>query len=167
MNIEEVVEKIGVEKLAIAAANVNMPPTKSTKPDSNEEHIKQVLIQALFDEIKDINSKIDNFKNMINEKIELLQIDNNNKHAFHMYVIKLLNLDRDLIATEIEKRGVSVGVHYRPVHLEPYYANKFPDNIGKFPIAEAMGAKILTLPIWPDLSHELQQRVIDVVQEAL
>ena len=38
--------------------------------------------------------------------------------------------------TEIEKKGVSVGVHYRPVHLEPYYANKFPDNIGKFPIAE-------------------------------
>ena len=62
MNIEEVVEKIGVEKLAIAAANVNIPPTNSKKPDSNEEHIRQALIQALFDEIKDINSKIDNFK---------------------------------------------------------------------------------------------------------
>ena len=84
-----------------------------------------------------------------------------------MYVIKLLNLDRDLIATEIEKRGVSVGVHYRPVHLEPYYANKFPDNIGNFPIAEEIGDKILTLPIWPDLSPELQQHVIDVLQEVL
>ena len=102
-----------------------------------------------------------------NKNIELLERDKNNKHAFHMYVIKLLNLDRDLIATEIEKKGVSVGVHYRPVHLEPYYANKFPDNIGKFPIAEEMGEKILTLPIWPELSPELQQHVIDVLQEVL
>ena len=70
MNIEEIVEKIGVEKLAIAAANENLPPTKSTKPDSNEEHIRQSFIDALFNEIKDINSKIDNFKIMIKEKIE-------------------------------------------------------------------------------------------------
>ena len=41
MNIEEIVEKIGVEKLAIAAANKNLPPTKSTKPDSNEDDIRQ------------------------------------------------------------------------------------------------------------------------------
>ena len=70
MNIEEIVEKIGVEKLAIAAANENLPPTKSTKPDANEEHIRQSFIDGLFDEIKDINSKIDNFKIMIKEKIE-------------------------------------------------------------------------------------------------
>ena len=70
MNIEEIVEKIGVEKLAIAAANENLPPTNSTKPDSNEEHIRQSFIDALFNEIKDINSKIDNFKIMIKEKIE-------------------------------------------------------------------------------------------------
>ena len=70
MNIEEIVEKIGVEKLAIAAANKNLPPTKSTKPDSNEDDIRQSFIDALFNEIKDINSKIDNFKIMIKEKIE-------------------------------------------------------------------------------------------------
>ena len=57
MNIEEIVEKIGVEKLAIAAANENLPPTKSTKPDYNEDHIRQSFIDALFNEIKDINSK--------------------------------------------------------------------------------------------------------------
>ena len=55
MNIEEIVEKIGVEKLAIAAANENLPPTKATKPDSNEEHIRQSFIDELYNEIKDIN----------------------------------------------------------------------------------------------------------------
>ena len=70
MNIEEIVEKIGVEKLAIAAANENLTPTKSTKPDYNEDHIRQSFIDALFNEIKDINAKIDNFKIMIKEKIE-------------------------------------------------------------------------------------------------
>ena len=48
MNIEEIVEKIGVEKLAIAAANENLPPTNSTKPDSNEEQVaetKETVIQ--------------------------------------------------------------------------------------------------------------------------
>ena len=70
MNIEEIVEKIGVEKLAIAAANENLPPTKSTKPDYNEDHIRESLINSLYGEIKDINSKIDGFKILIAEKIE-------------------------------------------------------------------------------------------------
>ena len=70
MNIEEVVEKIEVEKLAISAANENLPPTKSTKPDYNEDHIRESLINSLYGEIKDINSKIDGFKILIAEKIE-------------------------------------------------------------------------------------------------
>ena len=57
MNIEEVVEKLEVNKLAIAAANDNFPPTKSTNPDSNEDGIKQSFIDALYSEQKDINSK--------------------------------------------------------------------------------------------------------------
>ena len=48
MNIEEIVEKIGVEKLASTAANENSPPTKSTKPDSNEDYIREFLINSLF-----------------------------------------------------------------------------------------------------------------------
>jgi hypothetical protein len=70
MNIEEVVEKLEVNKLAIAAANDNFPPTKSTNPDSNEDGIKQSFIDALYSEQKDINSKIDDYKNLITERIQ-------------------------------------------------------------------------------------------------
>jgi hypothetical protein len=70
MNLEELLGNIGVEKLAISASNDNSPPKKSSKPDSNEEHIRQSFIDALFSEIKDINSKIDDYKIMIAEKIE-------------------------------------------------------------------------------------------------
>ena len=70
MNIEEVVGKLEVKKLAIAAANDNLPPTKSGKPDSNEDDIRQSFIDALYSEIKDINSKIDGYKILIAERIQ-------------------------------------------------------------------------------------------------
>jgi hypothetical protein len=69
MNLEEVIGKIGVEKRAIAAATDNSPPTKSSNPDSNEEHIRQFFIDALYSEIKDINTKIDSYKILISERI--------------------------------------------------------------------------------------------------
>ena len=44
-------------------------------------------------------------------------------HAYHLYVIRIAN--REAVFTELRRKGICVNVHYIPVHLQPYYRNRF------------------------------------------
>ena len=59
-----------------------------------------------------------------------------------------------------------MNVHYIPVHLQPYY-QKMGFKPGDFPEAEAYYAGALTLPLHPGLTEEDQDRVVNVLSEAL
>ena len=91
--------------------------------------------------------------------------------AYHIFVIKLnLNMitcDRDTIFREMKKKNIHVNVHYKPIHLFTFYKNKFNTNEGNCPVAENLYMKILTLPIYPELSLTDQNYVIKTLKEIL
>jgi perosamine synthetase len=79
--------------------------------------------------------------------------------ACHNYVIKVLKYDRDELVNYLLDSGISTSVHYIPNHLyeiyKPYYR--------KLPVAEAVWKKLVTLPLYPDLSDREVEYVIEKV----
>ncbi len=90
--------------------------------------------------------------------------------AFHLYVIRLkLKGDMHLrrrVFDHMTSAGIGVNVHYIPVHTQPYYRN-LGFAQGDFPEAEQYYRETITLPLFPDLSGNEQQAVVDALQEVL
>lgn len=77
--------------------------------------------------------------------------------SWHIYHIKAPQRDR--LVTHLKACGVAPGVHYYPIHMHPYYA----DRGVKCPIAEEIWKRIVSLPMFPDMTDEQVERVIDAV----
>jgi len=86
--------------------------------------------------------------------VEVLQPRKQIKHAYHLYVIRLKGVDRNQVASEMTARGIGVGIHYRPVHLEPFYRERYGHSPGEFPVAEDAAVRVLSLPFWPEMKDE-------------
>jgi dTDP-4-amino-4,6-dideoxygalactose transaminase len=90
-----------------------------------------------------------------------------NAHVWHLYVIQVLGADRDEVVGKLNAEGIGAGVHYpAPVHLTPAFAH-LGHRRGDFPHAEAAADRILSLPLYPQITADQQQRVVDVLAGAL
>lgn len=94
-----------------------------------------------------------------------LAINDDLRHAWHLYVVRVPNRDR--IFSAMRKKGIGVNVHYSPVHLHPYYRNKLACKEGMCPIAENAAKNILTLPLWPGMTVDDVHRVTDTLLSLL
>lgn len=81
------------------------------------------------------------------------------KHVYHLYVIRVEN--RDKIQQKLKEQGIATGIHYPiPLHLQPAYKYLgYKEN--DFPITEKVSKEILSLPIYPELSVELQKWIME------
>jgi UDP-4-amino-4,6-dideoxy-N-acetyl-beta-L-altrosamine transaminase len=90
--------------------------------------------------------------------------------AWHLYVVRLqsdrINLSHRQVFEGLRAAGVGVNLHYIPVHLQPYYRDLgFAD--GDFPQAERYYAEAISLPMFPLLSDEQQDYVIEQLRRLL
>jgi UDP-4-amino-4,6-dideoxy-N-acetyl-beta-L-altrosamine transaminase len=83
-------------------------------------------------------------------------------HAYHLYIIQIE--DRKGLYDYLRKNNIFAQVHYIPLHLHPYY-KQFGWKDGDFPVAEAYYKKCLSLPMYPTLTENEQQYVIDKILE--
>jgi perosamine synthetase len=80
----------------------------------------------------------------------------------HLYVVKLPNKKaRDRKIIYLKENGISPGVHYYPINLHPYYRN----HKAEVPIANQIWERVISLPMYPDLSKEEQDRVISAMMD--
>jgi len=82
-------------------------------------------------------------------------------HAWHLYIIKVDN--RKALYDYLRKEGIYTQIHYIPIHLHPYY-RQFGWKKGDFPITEDYYDKCLSLPMYPTLTKEEQDYVIQKVK---
>ncbi|MBF0182930.1 MAG: DegT/DnrJ/EryC1/StrS family aminotransferase [Magnetococcales bacterium] len=75
-------------------------------------------------------------------------------HAHHLFPILVQGMERDQLVQELQSRGISVMVNYRPVHLTHYFAETFGYRKGRFPVAEQMGDTVVSLPLYPTMPEE-------------
>lgn len=92
-------------------------------------------------------------------------------HAYHLYVVRLareyLRAERAGVFKALRERGIGVNVHYLPVHLHPYYREKFGTGPGLCPVAEAAYEEILSLPLFPKMNEEDVNIVVRCLVEAI
>jgi len=82
--------------------------------------------------------------------------------VWHLFVVR--HADRDNFQRRLQDRGIETLVHYPvPPHLQPAYA-ELGWGRDTFPISEAIHSEVLSLPIWPGMSDESVQEVIDAVR---
>ena len=85
-----------------------------------------------------------------------------NRHVYYCYVISTPR--RDGLATHLAEQGIDTIVHYPiPMHLQPAY-REMGLGPGTFPVAEASAQQVLSLPMFPEISLEQQQRVARAVR---
>lgn len=87
-------------------------------------------------------------------------------HGRHLFVVRV-DGDRKAIFTQLREKGIGVQVHYIPVHLHPYYRQRFGTRPGQCPQAEAAYEKILSLPIFPSLADGDVDCVIDTLTKVV
>jgi len=90
--------------------------------------------------------------------------------AHHLYVIEIdparSNVSRRALYDALQADAIGVNVHYIPIHLQPDY-RKLGFSPGQFPVAEEYYRRCLTIPLYPRLGEDGQERVIASLTHAL
>lgn len=85
--------------------------------------------------------------------------------AWHLYVVRLMGIDREMAFRGLRVQGIGVNVHYLPVHLHPFYRQRFGLGPGLCPVAEEAYQSILSLPIWPGMDDAQAERVLQALAQ--
>jgi perosamine synthetase len=88
--------------------------------------------------------------------------------AWHLYPIRLAgDFDRGEVFRALRAENIGVNVHYIPVHLHPYYRDRFGFKRGDFPVAEAAYEGLISLPMFHAMSDEDVEDVINAVAKVM
>ena len=83
-------------------------------------------------------------------------------HAYHLFVIRASR--RDELRSFLEEHGVQTMIHYPiPLHQEPAFAPSHWHRVGKVPVSERACLEVLSLPLYPSLSDDDQDQIINLV----
>ena len=101
--------------------------------------------------------------------LEVPEILPDRQSSWHLYVLRLrleqLSIDRKRFIEELAARGVNASVHFIPLHLQPYYQERFGYRPGDFPNAEHEYERCVSLPIYPGMSDDEIRYVITTVSD--
>jgi len=88
-------------------------------------------------------------------------------HAYHLYVVRLSGIDRETVFCGLRADGIGVNVHYIPVHLHPFYQQRFGTSPGMCPTAEKAYKEIISLPMFPGINNDMVDHVIDTMKKVI
>jgi len=104
-------------------------------------------------------------------EIKILGRKENIKHSHYLYIILVktedLTTDRDTIMNAIQAQNIGIGIHFRALHLQPYYKNTYGFKPGDFPNAEHASDRVISLPLYPALTEEDVADVIEAVRKVI
>ena len=120
----------------------------------------QIFNKKRIENAKYLNEKLKSF-------VTIPYIHEKANHVYQMYVIKLPeDVDRDKFVDFLNKKDIEASVHFSPpVHLQDFYKNKFKQ--GDLKTTEKIHNEIVTLPMFPDLTKEQMNYIIENVKEGL
>jgi dTDP-4-amino-4,6-dideoxygalactose transaminase len=91
--------------------------------------------------------------------------------AWHIYAVRLhldrLKIDRSGFIEELRQRNIGSSVHFIPVHIHPYYRDKYGFAPDRFPVAFGAYERLVSLPLSPKLTDDDVADVIEAVEDIL
>lgn len=90
-------------------------------------------------------------------------------HSWHLFPVRLhldaLRIDRNEFVNKLRENGVAFSVHWRPLHLHPYYLQTYDWPADMFPVATREWERLVSLPLFPAMRGDECDRVLQVVKE--
>jgi dTDP-4-amino-4,6-dideoxygalactose transaminase len=97
------------------------------------------------------------------EKLGLVGKPSWSQPVYHLYVVR--SEAREALREHLAEAGIGTGIHYPiALHLQKAYS-EMGYRQGDFPVAEKLCSQVLSLPLYPELTSEQQQRVVEQVME--
>lgn len=97
--------------------------------------------------------------------VKVTAVDADVYAVHHLYVVMVEG--RDQTRSRLDCRGIESGIHYPvPLHLQPAY-QELGHGVGDFPVAEKRARRILSLPMFPELSPQQQERVVEALTSSV
>ena len=88
--------------------------------------------------------------------------------AHHLFTVLLpKNVSRDAFLNRMQKKGIGCAVNYRAVHTLNYFKNEFGYKPGDFPVANEIGRRTISLPLYPKLTEEKIQKICRIFKEMM
>ena len=91
-------------------------------------------------------------------------------HSWHLYVVRLhddVALSRDAFIERLFAAGIGCSVHYIPLHLQPYWRDRYQLSAAQFPHSQHAYERLISLPMYSRMSQAEVQRVADAARAAL
>ena len=94
------------------------------------------------------------------------------KHSWHLFIVRLdtdnkAGLSRDDFMRELKAKNIGTGLHFRAVHLQKYYTESVGTHRGMLPNTEWNSDRICSLPLFPDMTFNDVDDVVDTIKEVL
>lgn len=106
-------------------------------------------------------------------EIETLATPVGYKRSWFVFVVKVMGsnerdrCERDRVMDYMNKHGVQCRPYFTPIHLQPFYVERFGYAEGDFPVTEAVSRRTLALPFHSGMSGEEVRKVVEVLREAI
>jgi dTDP-4-amino-4,6-dideoxygalactose transaminase len=102
------------------------------------------------------------------QELELPPTDPDRIHSWHLFPLRLrldrLSVDRNAFIEALRKAHIGTSVHWRPLHLHPYYLETFGWRTKDLPVASAVWKRLISLPIFPGMRAEEVDHVVRTVR---
>ncbi len=125
------------------------------------------LFVKLRREIAEVYDK--KFEN--DDRFIIPKVSDNAKHAYHLYPLQIkfdeLGIDKKEYFAKLKANRIIGQVHYIPVHLQPYYRERFGFKHGDFPVAEKFYDREISIPIYPELKNDDLEYIVDKLRVRL
>jgi len=123
-----------------------------------------------LDKIAEMRRKNAFYLNKGLSKIPNIQVPREMREAYHIYQLYTLKFDnndlREKVQTHLINNRIMCKIFFNPIHLKTYYMNEFGYKEGNLPITEDLSQRILTLPMYPQLTIEEMDYMIKTIEEA-
>jgi dTDP-4-amino-4,6-dideoxygalactose transaminase len=139
----------------------------------NMDNIQAALLIGQLERIETLWRRRDRFWRFYEERLSfvrnlrLLRTLPGVKHGRHLFTVLVPSRKRDKILWALQDRNIGVAVNYRPIHLLRYYREAFGYHEGDYPVAEGIGKRTISLPLYPHLKKEEAMYVVKVLRKLL
>jgi len=91
-------------------------------------------------------------------------------NSWHLFLLRLdlskLDCDRNAFAKELQEKGIGVSMHFIPLFHFTYYKELYPDFTAEhFPRAEEKYQETISIPLWPDMTDEMIDYVVETIKQ--
>jgi UDP-4-amino-4-deoxy-L-arabinose-oxoglutarate aminotransferase len=93
-------------------------------------------------------------------------VERRGRSSHHLFTIHARPGERDALLSKLGESGIGTAVNYRAIHLLTYLAERLAIPRGTLPVAEEIGDRTISLPMYPTLGIEEQDRVLEAVASA-